>query len=154
MPETELGFLPAEPMLLAWADHLGAMLPLRGAGLPPSLWLESPRSQVMDFPVSATTQTYPTAGSVTNAILFPEATNTLGQPHTEHSSGMVLGHAGEGIGPGATGGDVNQFHSLHGAGANFVFADGHVAFLAAEMDYRTYRSLATRAGGENIAGGF
>jgi len=93
-------------------------------------------------------------GSVTNAILFPEDTNTLGQPHTEHSSGMVLGHAGEGIGPGQSGGDVNQFHSLHGAGANFAFADGHVSFLVSEMDYQTYRALATRAGGESVPGGY
>jgi len=93
-------------------------------------------------------------GSVTTAILFPENNNTLGQPHTEHSSGMVLGHAGEGIGPGASGGDVNQFHSLHGAGANFLFADGHVSFLASEIDYKTYRALATRAGAENVPGGF
>lgn len=51
-------------------------------------------------------------GSVTSAVLFPEDDNTQGQPHTEHSSGMVLGHAGEGIGPGEGGGDVNQFYSL------------------------------------------
>ena len=90
-------------------------------------------------------------GSVTGAILFPEDENTQGQPHTEHSSGMILGHAGEGIGPGAPGGDVNQFYSLHGDGANFLFADSHVTFLAADMDYKAYRSLATRAGGEVIS---
>jgi len=90
-------------------------------------------------------------GSVTNAILFPEDENTQGQPHTEHSSGMVLGHAGEGIGPGAAGGDVNQFYSLHGQGANFLFADGHVTFLSADMDYKTYRCMATRAGAETIS---
>ena len=90
-------------------------------------------------------------GSVTNAILFPEEDNTQGQPHTEHSSGMVLGHAGEGIGPGAAGGDVNQFYSLHGEGANFLFADGHVSFLASRMDYKTYRSMATRAGDETAS---
>ncbi len=94
------------------------------------------------------------AGSVTNAILFPEDINTLGQPHTEHSSGMILGHAGEGIGPGASGGDVNQFYSLHGAGANFLFADGHVTFLQSDMDYTTYRAMATRAAGETISGDY
>ena len=93
-------------------------------------------------------------GSVTNAILFPEDINTLGQPHTEHSSGMVLGHAGEGIGPGASGGDVNQFYSLHGDGANFLFADGHVTFLSSDMDYKTYRAMATRAGGETVSGSY
>src|SRR5437773_3723439 len=30
-------------------------------------------------------------GSVTSAVLFPEANNILGQPAPEHSSGMVLG---------------------------------------------------------------
>ena len=54
-------------------------------------------------------------GSVTSAYLFPEDDNTVSRPELEHSSGMVLGHAGEGIGPGGTGGDVNQFYSLHGA---------------------------------------
>ena len=93
-------------------------------------------------------------GSVTNAILFPEGDNTQGQLHPENSSGMVLGHAGEGIGPGGAGGDVNQFYSLHGAGVNFLFADGHVSFLAATMDYKTYLALATRAGGETVSGSY
>jgi len=93
-------------------------------------------------------------GSVTNALLFPESNNTVGQPAPEHSAGMVLGHAGEGVGPGGIGGDVNQFYSLHGRGVNFLFADGHVSFLAANMDYQTYLALATRAGGESVAGDF
>src|SRR5437016_1977224 len=90
-------------------------------------------------------------GPVTGAILFPED-NLVARPEAEHSSGMVLGHAGEGIGPGGAGGDVNQFYSLHGAGANFLFVDGHITFLASTMDYKTYLALATRAGGETISG--
>jgi prepilin-type processing-associated H-X9-DG protein/prepilin-type N-terminal cleavage/methylation domain-containing protein len=93
-------------------------------------------------------------GSVTNAVLFPENNNTLGQLVPEHSAGMVLGHAGEGIGPGGIGGDVNQFYSLHGRGVNFLFADGHVSFLASNMDYKTYLALATRVGGDNVAGDY
>lgn len=93
-------------------------------------------------------------GSVTNAVLFPEAGNTMSQPAPEHASGMVLGHAGEGIGPGQSGGDVNQFFSLHGPGANFLFVDGHVAFLVSEMNYKTYLALATRAGNESISGSY
>ena len=31
---------------------------------------------------------------------------------------------------------------------NFLFADGHVAFLKTTMNYQTFRALATRAGGE------
>ena len=61
---------------------------------------------------------------------------------------------GEGIGPGAAGGDVNQFYSLHGAGANFMFADGHVTFLLNSMDYKTYLALATRASGEIVSGAY
>jgi len=91
-------------------------------------------------------------GSVTGAILFPDTNNQLGQAVPEHGSGMVLGHAGEGIGPGQLGGDMNQFFSLHGRGVNFLFADGHVSFLPASLDYKTYLALATRAGGEAISG--
>ncbi|MBI3838574.1 MAG: DUF1559 domain-containing protein [Planctomycetia bacterium] len=93
-------------------------------------------------------------GAVTNAILFPDDTNTQAQAVAEHGSGMVLGHAGEGIGPGASGGDVNQFYSLHGDGANFLFADGHVSFLLSTMDYKTYLAMVTRAGGETISGDY
>jgi prepilin-type processing-associated H-X9-DG protein len=49
---------------------------------------------------------------------------------------------------------VNQFYSLHsGGGVNFLFADGHVAFLKSAMNYRTYLALATRAGGEVVSSG-
>jgi prepilin-type processing-associated H-X9-DG protein len=65
---------------------------------------------------------------------------------------MVLGHAGEGVGPGDPRSDVNQFYSLHaGRGVNFLFGDGHVTFLKATMNYKTYRALATRAGGEVVS---
>ena len=94
------------------------------------------------------------AGSVTGAILFPENENTVGQKHPENSSGMVLGHAGEGIGPGDDGGDVNQFYSLHGGGVNFVFVDGHVTFLPATTDKKTNLALTTRAGGETVSGSY
>ena len=42
---------------------------------------------------------------------------------------MILGHTGEGFGPGDPMGDVNQFLSQHGQGAHFLFGDGHVRFL-------------------------
>jgi hypothetical protein len=60
---------------------------------------------------------------------------------------MILGHADEGFVPGAAGGAVNQFYSLH-RDEDFLFADCHVAFLAADMDYKSYRAMATHAGGE------
>jgi prepilin-type N-terminal cleavage/methylation domain-containing protein/prepilin-type processing-associated H-X9-DG protein len=90
-------------------------------------------------------------GSVTGAILYPTDNNNIGRYATETSSGMVLGHAGEGLGPGDPRSDVNQFYSLHaGRGVNFLFGDGHVAFLKATMNYRAYQALATRAGGEVV----
>jgi prepilin-type N-terminal cleavage/methylation domain-containing protein/prepilin-type processing-associated H-X9-DG protein len=93
-------------------------------------------------------------GSVTNAILFPDDGNTVARSEAEESAGMVLGHAGEGVGPGAAGSDVNQFYSLHGDGANFLFADGHATFLPTSMDLAVYKALATRAGGETISGSY
>lgn len=89
-------------------------------------------------------------GSVTGTSLFPDD-GGVARPETEASAGMVLGHAGEGVGPGAPGSDVNQFYSLHAAGANFVFVDGHVAFLPATLDVTIFKALATRAGGETIS---
>ncbi len=47
-----------------------------------------------------------------------------------------------------------MFHSFHGDGANFVFADGHVAFLATDVAPVVFEALATRAGGEAISGEF
>jgi prepilin-type N-terminal cleavage/methylation domain-containing protein/prepilin-type processing-associated H-X9-DG protein len=69
----------------------------------------------------------------------------------EDGSGMILGHTGEGHGPGDPHGDVNQFLSRHGHGSHFVYCDGHVRFLRNEMDYRTYKALSTRAGGELVS---
>jgi prepilin-type N-terminal cleavage/methylation domain-containing protein/prepilin-type processing-associated H-X9-DG protein len=94
-------------------------------------------------------------GSVTGAVLFPVDGDGVGYPRAEGAPGMVLGHAGGRRGPGDPSGEVNQFYSDHsGRGVNFLFADGHVAFLKATMDYRAYRALATRAGGEAISGDY
>jgi prepilin-type processing-associated H-X9-DG protein len=93
-------------------------------------------------------------GSVTGAIMYPTDNDDIGRYRTETSSGMILGHAGERVGPGDPRSDVNQFHSQHsGGGVNFLFADGHVSFLKSTMNYRTYQALATRAGGEVVSGG-
>jgi prepilin-type N-terminal cleavage/methylation domain-containing protein/prepilin-type processing-associated H-X9-DG protein len=92
-------------------------------------------------------------GSVTGAIMFPTDNDDVGRYRTETSSGMILGHVGEGNGPGDPKSDVNTFYSLHsGGGVNFLFGDGHVQFLKATMDYRLYTAIATRAGGEIIPG--
>jgi prepilin-type processing-associated H-X9-DG protein len=47
----------------------------------------------------------------------------------EDGSGMVLGHTGEGHGPGDSTGDVNQFLSRHGRGSYFAYCDGHVLIV-------------------------
>lgn len=91
-------------------------------------------------------------GSVTNALLYPDDGDSIGRYRLETSPGMVLGHAGEGVGPGDPRSDVNQFYSLHlGQGVNFAFADGHVAFLKSSIKYSVYLALSTRAGSEVIS---
>ena len=91
-------------------------------------------------------------GSVTGALLYDDDGDMVGTPTLETGPGMVLGHAGEGAGPGANRSEPNQFYSLHaGRGVNFLFADGHVAFLKATMSYKVYVALCTRAGGEAIS---
>src|SRR4029077_9618726 len=69
----------------------------------------------------------------------------------EDGSGMILGHTGEGHGPGDPYGDVNQFTSRHGRGRFCVYCDGHVRFLRKEMNYQVYKALSTRNGGELIS---
>lgn len=69
----------------------------------------------------------------------------------EDGSGAILGHTGEGHGPGDRGSDVNQFCSAHGRGAYFLFCDGHVRYLRTEIHYPTYKALSTRANGEVIS---
>lgn len=48
--------------------------------------------------------------------------------------------------------DLFHFWSLHAGGANFLFADGSVHFLAYSAD-DILPALATRSGGEAIAAG-
>ncbi len=92
-------------------------------------------------------------GSVTGANLFPQPPSTA-PPILNNGTGMCLGHTGDGNGPGATNSYVNQFSSPHTGGANFLFADGHVAFLQTSMNYPVYKALSTRQGGEPIGGDY
>jgi prepilin-type N-terminal cleavage/methylation domain-containing protein/prepilin-type processing-associated H-X9-DG protein len=46
--------------------------------------------------------------------------------------------------------DHGGFHSKHPGGANFAWADGHVAFIVNEIEFDTFRALSTRAGRENV----
>lgn len=43
------------------------------------------------------------------------------------------------------------FRSLHPGGAQFVFCDGSVHFIAETIDVLTYRALASRDGGEVVS---
>ncbi|MCA9161543.1 MAG: DUF1559 domain-containing protein [Planctomycetales bacterium] len=43
------------------------------------------------------------------------------------------------------------FASRHPGGANFAFGDGHVTFIAENIDLATYRGLSTRAKGEAVS---
>jgi prepilin-type processing-associated H-X9-DG protein/prepilin-type N-terminal cleavage/methylation domain-containing protein len=91
-------------------------------------------------------------GAVPGANLWSCAPNPFepdsGTCVEESGAGMILGHTGEGHGPGDPKGDVNQFLSRHGRGANFLYCDGHVRYLRNEMNYRVYKALSTRNWGE------
>ena len=82
-------------------------------------------------------------GSVPGANLWSCAPNPFdtdgGTCVKEDASGMILGHTGEGHGPGDPYGDVNQFTSRHGGGCFFLYGDGHVRFLRREMNYQVYK---------------
>jgi prepilin-type N-terminal cleavage/methylation domain-containing protein/prepilin-type processing-associated H-X9-DG protein len=94
-------------------------------------------------------------GSVTGALLYDDDGDSIGAADLETGPGMILGHAGEGVGPGSNRSEPNQFYSLHaGRGVNFLFADGHVTFLKSTMNYKTYLGLSTRAGGEVLSGDY
>jgi prepilin-type N-terminal cleavage/methylation domain-containing protein/prepilin-type processing-associated H-X9-DG protein len=91
-------------------------------------------------------------GSVTDAVLAPGPADGIGTYEVEHGATMTLGQAGEHISPGDPKGEGDMFHSLHAAGANFVFADAHVTFLTSQMDPQVFEAMSTRAGGETISG--
>jgi prepilin-type processing-associated H-X9-DG protein/prepilin-type N-terminal cleavage/methylation domain-containing protein len=93
-------------------------------------------------------------GSVTGASMVPPP----GSPALAgewNGSGFVLGHTFEGSGgPGSPGTEANGFSSQHSAGANFLFADGHVQFLQTTMNHEVYMALSTRGGDEPVGGDF
>jgi prepilin-type N-terminal cleavage/methylation domain-containing protein/prepilin-type processing-associated H-X9-DG protein len=91
-------------------------------------------------------------GAVTNCVLSPPPgwDGSFGRFVIEPGAGMVLGHSGEGRGPGDPLSDSNMFYSRHPGGINFLFADGHVSFLKFSLDPKTYRALCTRNGEEVI----
>ena len=97
-------------------------------------------------------------GSITAAALYscggvidPDLPPGQSGCWKEDPCGMTLGHTGEGKGPGAADGDINQFLSEHGWGCHFLFGDGHVRFLHGSIDYHVYKALSTRNNGETVA---
>jgi prepilin-type N-terminal cleavage/methylation domain-containing protein/prepilin-type processing-associated H-X9-DG protein len=93
-------------------------------------------------------------GSVTPANFWSCAPNPYdsdgGSCVEENAAGMILGHTGEGHGPGDPYGDVNQFLSRHGRGAYFLYCDGHVGFIRGSVNYKVYVALSTRDYGEVV----
>jgi prepilin-type processing-associated H-X9-DG protein/prepilin-type N-terminal cleavage/methylation domain-containing protein len=85
-------------------------------------------------------------GAVTGAQIY-----TAGFGPVEDGPGMTLGQVKRP--PGAGNQEVNEYSSRHTGGANFLFADGHVAFINGGIDPTIYKALATRSGGEPISGG-
>jgi prepilin-type N-terminal cleavage/methylation domain-containing protein/prepilin-type processing-associated H-X9-DG protein len=85
-------------------------------------------------------------GSVTGAQIY-----TAGFGAVEDGPGMTLGQVNRP--PGSSDQEANEYSSRHSGGANFLFADGHVTFIAAGIDRTIYKALATRANGEPIPGG-
>ncbi len=93
-------------------------------------------------------------GAVTSSQLVPTTGSSL-PLQIDVASNYVLSHAGEAYGgPGAPPPEANNFSSNHVRGSNFVFADGHVRFLTASVDYVTHTALSTRAGSESISGDY
>lgn len=88
------------------------------------------------------------ASTWVGAVAATNQVSTLSAPlgvQVNNASNFVLGHTGESYGGPAGPTEINNFTSSHVDGCNFVFADGHAAFLGATVDYKTYKSLSTRA---------
>jgi prepilin-type N-terminal cleavage/methylation domain-containing protein/prepilin-type processing-associated H-X9-DG protein len=96
------------------------------------------------------------SGVVTGTVLSPNPTSGVGSGPPCAAPGMVLGHAGDGHGPGDRRSRANQFYSQHagGDGVQFVFVDGHVRLLSSSMSYAIYVALTTRAHSDVASGDF
>jgi prepilin-type N-terminal cleavage/methylation domain-containing protein/prepilin-type processing-associated H-X9-DG protein len=91
-------------------------------------------------------------GAVTGAHHAPAPGSNLA--YTEPvAANYVLAHTGETYQGPAYPQETNHFSARHTGGGNFVFADGHVAYLSTSTTYATYKALSTRAKGEAISTG-
>ena len=95
-------------------------------------------------------------GVVDGTVLVCDPKSGVGSGPPVDAPGMVLGHSGDGHGPGDQTSRVNQFYSLHagGQGVQFVFVDGHVKFLTSSMNYAVYLALTTRSHSDVASGEF
>lgn len=71
-------------------------------------------------------------------------------PDGEEAIARILGIADHA--PNHPGAHLDDFTSEHPAGTNFLLADGSVRLLVETIDLGVYQGLATRAGGEVVAG--
>ena len=93
-------------------------------------------------------------GVAKEASIVP-APDSPSPPGFFNSANFVLAHTFEGDGgPGCLGTEANGFASRHSAGANFLFADGHVAFLPTIMNHDVYKALSTRAGNDPVGANY
>jgi len=95
-------------------------------------------------------------GSVTDAVLFPVDDDGVGlspRPRGGPGHGSLAMRAGDTV-PGTRTERSTSFHSLHSGGVNFLFADGHVAFLKNHDEQQDVPLPSPReAGGEAILRG-
>jgi prepilin-type processing-associated H-X9-DG protein len=74
----------------------------------------------------------------------------------EASNVLILGHTGPSPDenwvdtPNYKKAGVDDFHSLHRGGCNFLFADGSIRFVKETINPQVFSYLATRAGGEVV----
>lgn len=115
-----------------------------------------------------TSQTYPIVECSARPLVYrgrvprSDLLNDQGQGWIDSEGPFSLDGASadgsrQGLGPSQTPRGINatnenEPYSFHSGGANFLFADGHVAFLAESIPLSLLAALSTRAGGESVEG--
>jgi prepilin-type N-terminal cleavage/methylation domain-containing protein/prepilin-type processing-associated H-X9-DG protein len=166
------GVTPPSPLLLPTSNYLGVL----GTGPVPlipttvdGMFGSNSQINVRDV-TDGTSQTlavgersYTTGYSTWMAMvpggwLFPTPVSNQGGPFSPAggvpSCGMVLTPVGlvdAPRTPNNKSGHPEDFSSRHTGGVNFLFADGSARFIKDSINFRTYVSLATRAGGEVVS---
>ncbi len=91
-------------------------------------------------------------GAVTGGQVPPDPINPYGYG-PEGAPVLVLGHTGDASDvpphtPNSKVNHVDDYHSTHPHGVNFLFVDGSVRMISNEIDPALWWALGTRAGGE------